>query len=104
MTVILWLFRRAQPGKVSRGFRYAQSASAAAMAFGHGLQDAAKSAGVVVLALTVGGYHTGGTVPLWVLLMSAVVISLGTYAGGVADHAHAGPPHHPPRPAAGLCL
>ncbi|HEX5524986.1 MAG TPA: anion permease [Pedococcus sp.] len=82
MTVILWLFRRAQPGKVSRGFRYAQSASAAAMAFGHGLQDAAKSAGVVVLALTVGGYHTGGTVPLWVLLMSAVVISLGTYAGG----------------------
>ncbi len=52
------------------------------MAFGHGLQDAAKSAGVVVLALTVGGYHTGGTVPLWVLLMSAVVISLGTYAGG----------------------
>ena len=82
MTVILWLFRRAQPGKVSRGFRYAQSASAAAMAFGHGLQDAAKSAGVVVLALTVGGYHTGDTVPLWVLLMSAVVISLGTYAGG----------------------
>jgi PiT family inorganic phosphate transporter len=82
MTVILWLFRRAQPGKVSRGFRYAQSASAAAMAFGHGLQDAAKSAGVVVMALTVGGYHTGGTVPLWVLLMSAVVISLGTYAGG----------------------
>ena len=82
MTGILWLFRRAQPGKVSRGFRYAQSASAAAMAFGHGLQDAAKSAGVVVLALTVGGYHTGGTVPLWVLLMSAVVISLGTYAGG----------------------
>ena len=82
MTLILWLFRRAQPGKVSRGFRYAQSASAAAMAFGHGLQDAAKSAGVVVLALEVGGYHTGGTVPLWVLLMSAVVISLGTYAGG----------------------
>jgi PiT family inorganic phosphate transporter len=82
MTGILWLFRRAQPGKVSRGFRYAQSASAAAMAFGHGLQDAAKSAGVVVLALTVGGYHTGDTVPLWVLLMSAVVISLGTYAGG----------------------
>lgn len=82
MTVILWLFRRAQPGKVSRGFRYAQSASAAAMAFGHGLQDAAKSAGVVVMALTVGGYHTGGTVPVWVLLMSAVVISLGTYAGG----------------------
>jgi PiT family inorganic phosphate transporter len=82
MTAILWLFRHAQPGRVSRGFRYAQTASAAAMAFGHGLQDASKTAGVVVLALTVGGYHDNSGVPLWVLVMSAVVISLGTYAGG----------------------
>jgi inorganic phosphate transporter, PiT family len=82
MTLLLWSFRHATPGKVSRGFRYAQSGSAAAMAFGHGLQDAAKTAGVVVLALTVGGYHTGDTVPIWVLVLSAIVISLGTYAGG----------------------
>ncbi|NYG07122.1 PiT family inorganic phosphate transporter [Phycicoccus badiiscoriae] len=82
MTAILWLFRRAQPGKVTRGFRYAQTVSAAAMAFGHGFQDAAKTAGVVVLALTVGGHYSGDRVPLWVLILSAVVISLGTYAGG----------------------
>lgn len=82
MTAILWLFRKAHPGRVSRGFRYAQTASAAAMAFGHGFQDAAKTAGVVVLALTVGGHYSGDRVPLWVLLMSAIVISLGTYAGG----------------------
>jgi len=84
MTAILWLFRGAQPGRVSRGFRYAQTASAAAMAFGHGLQDAAKTAGVVVLALTVGGYHSvdADHIPLWVLVLSAIVISLGTYAGG----------------------
>jgi PiT family inorganic phosphate transporter len=82
MTAILWIFRRANPHKVSRGFRYAQTLSAAAMAFGHGLQDASKTAGVVVLALNVAGVHTGDTVPLWVLVMSAIVISLGTYAGG----------------------
>ena len=84
MTAILWLFRGAQPGKVSRGFRYAQTASAAAMAFGHGLQDAAKTAGVVVLALIVGGYHSPDSdhIPLWVLVLSAIVISFGTYAGG----------------------
>lgn len=84
MTAIFWIFRNAHPGKVSRGFRYAQTASAAAMAFGHGLQDAAKTAGVVVLALTVGGYREAGddSIPIWVLVMSAVVISLGTYAGG----------------------
>jgi PiT family inorganic phosphate transporter len=82
MCAILWLFRRAQPGRVSRGFRWAQTASAAAMAFGHGLQDASKTAGVVVLALTVSGHHEGNSIPPWVLVMSAIVISLGTYAGG----------------------
>ena len=82
MTSILWLFRHANPHKVSRGFRYAQTLSAAAMAFGHGLQDAAKTAGVVVLALNVAGVHSGPSIPLWVLVLSAIVISLGTYAGG----------------------
>lgn len=84
MLAILWLFRRSQPTKVIRGFRYAQTVSAAAMAFGHGMQDAAKTAGVVVLALTVGGYHETGSdaIPLWVLVASAVVISAGTYSGG----------------------
>ena len=82
MLAILWLFRGVNPGRASRGFRLAQTVSAAAMALGHGLQDASKTAGVVVLALTVGGYHTGDSIPLWVLAMSAVVISAGTYSGG----------------------
>jgi PiT family inorganic phosphate transporter len=84
MTAILWRFRSAHPGPVRRGFRYAQTVSAAAMAFGHGMQDAGKTAGVVVLALTVGGFHAAGdpSVPTWVTVMSAVTISLGTYAGG----------------------
>lgn len=82
MTAVLWIFRRSNPRRVSRGFRDAQTVSAAAMAFGHGLQDAAKTAGVVVLALTVAGYHEGESVPIWVLVLSAIVISLGTYAGG----------------------
>lgn len=82
MLGILWAFRRAHPGRVTRGFRLAQTASAAAMAFGHGLQDAAKTAGVVVLALNISGHHDSDAIPLWVLVLSAVVISLGTYAGG----------------------
>ncbi len=82
MTGIMWMFRHAQPGKVTRGFRLAQTASAAAMAFGHGLQDAAKTAGVVVLALNISGHHDNDTIPIWVLILSALVISAGTYAGG----------------------
>jgi PiT family inorganic phosphate transporter len=56
--------------------------SAAAMALGHGLQDAQKTMGVIVLALVAGGFHTGTDIPLWVKLCAASAISLGTYSGG----------------------
>jgi inorganic phosphate transporter, PiT family len=35
-----------------------------------------------VLALVVGGYHTGFDVPLWVILSVALALAAGTYAGG----------------------
>ena len=82
MLAILWLFRRGHPGKLNRGFRLAQTVSAAGMAFGHGMQDAAKTMGIVVLALTVGGYHDGTGIPWWVYFLTAGVLSAGTYAGG----------------------
>ncbi|MGL4742781.1 MAG: inorganic phosphate transporter [Dermatophilaceae bacterium] len=84
MTLILWVFRRRAPGPAYRGFRYAQTVSAAAMAFGHGMQDASKTAGVVSLTLVASGYRSAGedTVPLWVIAASSVVLALGTYAGG----------------------
>ena len=59
MVGLLWVFRRANPHKVTRRFRISQVASAAAMALGHGLQDAQKTMGVIVLALVAGGLHTG---------------------------------------------
>jgi PiT family inorganic phosphate transporter len=82
MVAILWIFRRTSPGRVSRGYRIAQSVSAAAMSLGHGMQDAAKTMGVVVLALTVGGYHEGDSIPIWVFFVTAAVLAAGTYSGG----------------------
>jgi len=84
MTAILWLFRRSAPGPTARGFRYAQTVSAAAMAFGHGMQDAAKTAGVVALTLVASGHRAPGdlSIPWWAIASSAVVLALGTYAGG----------------------
>jgi inorganic phosphate transporter, PiT family len=82
MTAILWVFRHGRPRRVTTGFRHAQTVSAAAMALGHGLQDAQKTMGVIVLALVVGGYHQGFDVPWWVVLLSAGALSLGTYSGG----------------------
>jgi inorganic phosphate transporter, PiT family len=83
MVAILWIFRSAAPAKTHRRFRIAQTASAAAMALGHGLQDAQKTMGVIYLALlTVGWANTDQGIPLWVKLSAAAAISAGTYSGG----------------------
>jgi PiT family inorganic phosphate transporter len=83
MLAIMWIFRRRNPGRTNRGFRLAQSGSAAAMALGHGLQDAQKTMGVIFLALVTGGFVAAGSrLPVWVIAASAGAISLGTYAGG----------------------
>ncbi|WP_275693155.1 inorganic phosphate transporter [Nocardioides sp. TF02-7] len=86
MLAVLWLFRRANPHKANRGFRIAQTISAAGMALGHGLQDAQKTMGVIFLALVTGGYvaseDQGGDLPIWVIVAAATAIALGTWAGG----------------------
>jgi PiT family inorganic phosphate transporter len=83
MLLIMWIFRRRSPSRVGKGFRLAQTVSAAAMALGHGLQDAQKTMGVIFLALLAGGHvHEGDDLPLWVILAAASAISLGTWSGG----------------------
>jgi PiT family inorganic phosphate transporter len=83
MLSIMWIFRRANPHSVNRGFRLSQTVSAAALSLGHGLQDAQKTMGVIVLALIAGGEHTGDDIPLWVIIAAASAISLGTMSGGM---------------------
>jgi len=83
MTAIMWLFRRSNPHKTKRGFRIAQTVSAAGMALGHGLQDAQKTMGIVVMALVIGDVQKqGDPIPVWVKIVCAAMLSLGTYAGG----------------------
>ncbi|MQA05252.1 MAG: inorganic phosphate transporter [Streptosporangiales bacterium] len=82
MLAITWIFRNRAPGPVGRGFRVAQAISASAMALGHGLQDAQKTMGVIVLALVTVGMQDDFQVPLWVILSVAVALAAGTWAGG----------------------
>jgi PiT family inorganic phosphate transporter len=84
MTAILWIFRRRNQHRVHRGFRGMQTISAAALALGHGLHDAQKTMGVILLVLvTAYPHHYDGTqLPLWVVICAAGAISLGTYSGG----------------------
>lgn len=83
MVVILWMFRKSNPHKAKRGFRIAQTVSAAGMALGHGLQDAQKTMGIVVMALVIADVEDqNAAIPIWVKLACAITLSLGTYAGG----------------------
>jgi inorganic phosphate transporter, PiT family len=83
MVAVMWGFRKAQPARANGGFRMAQTVSAAAMALGHGLQDAQKTMGVIFLALSTGGYVAADDdLPLWVIVAAATAISLGTWSGG----------------------
>src|SRR5215218_1952848 len=82
MLAILWGFHRANAHRTERGFRHAQIVSSAAMAFGHGTQDAQKTMGIITLALVTSGQIDTFEVPLWVVLAAALAISAGTYSGG----------------------
>lgn len=83
MVLIMWIFRHRNPGRINRGFKLAQTLSAAAMALGHGLQDAQKTMGVIYLALVTAGYSQASDgLPWWVIAAAATAISLGTWSGG----------------------
>jgi inorganic phosphate transporter, PiT family len=76
------IFRDAAYGHTLRGFRMAHAVAAASTAVGHGLQDGQKAMGVIVLALATDGVAGGDEVPSWVRGSVAVVLALGTAAGG----------------------
>jgi PiT family inorganic phosphate transporter len=83
MVVILNVFRRANPRRINERFRRLQVLSAAAMAFSHGSNDAQKTMGIMTLALVAAGLlPADSAIPLWVIVLAATAISLGTAAGG----------------------
>jgi PiT family inorganic phosphate transporter len=96
MIVLLWVVRHMRPEVVRKGSRSMQLVSASAMALSHGSNDAQKSMGIITLALVSfaasGDSHArlpawllpvkGVDVPLWVIVVCAAAIGLGTMAGG----------------------
>jgi len=99
MGLIFWLIRNWRPFWVNSIFSKLQILSAAYMGFGHGLADAQKTMGVIMLTLfasTQAGdldnvpswLHflrvpdKGANIPLWIIITCALVMAAGTYAGG----------------------
>jgi PiT family inorganic phosphate transporter len=83
MVLIFNVFQRANPRRLNARFRRLQVVSAAFMAFSHGSNDAQKTMGIMTLALIAGGILPADSpIPLWVIVLAATAMSLGTAAGG----------------------
>ena len=82
MSLITILFWRSNRRNVSGIFHKLQIASAGLMATSHGLNDAQKTMGVITLALFTFGQIETIHVPLWVKIVCALAMALGTAVGG----------------------
>lgn len=98
-TIVCWKMGSWTTSKINSVFSKLQIFSAAYMGFGHGLADAQKSMGVIMLTLygaTQAGELNGlpswlgflkipdknASIPLWIIITCAIVMAAGTYAGG----------------------
>jgi inorganic phosphate transporter, PiT family len=79
---VTWIFRRARPEPLDKGFRRVQLVSAAAFSFGHGMNDAQKTMGIIAVLLFSTGYLKALEIPFWIVLICHAAIGLGTLSGG----------------------
>ncbi len=82
VVLLFWIFARAPRRPMTTVFRRLQIVSAGFMAFSHGSNDAQKTMGIITLALFAGGIIPTVDVPVWVIVIAASAISLGTAVGG----------------------
>jgi PiT family inorganic phosphate transporter len=80
--IVAWLFRKARPEPLDKAFRRIQLVSAAAFSFGHGMNDAQKTMGIIAVLLFSAGYLKSVEIPFWIVLICHAAIGLGTLTGG----------------------
>jgi PiT family inorganic phosphate transporter len=82
LRLILLLSWNATP-RINTFFKRSQMFSAVALALSHGANDGSKTMGIITLALIIQGYLKVFTVPIWVILICAGAMALGTGLGGM---------------------
>ena len=82
MNLIFRLFENFSPHFINDKFRKMQVVSAAMIAFSNGSNDAQKSMGIITLALFSGGYIAEFEVPMFVKVLCATAMAVGTATGG----------------------
>jgi len=84
MKILYKVFAWASPQFVQKWFSKLQILSSAFMAFSHGMNDAQKSMGIITFAIIGAGLlPMDANVPVWVMLLCALAMALGTAAGGM---------------------
>ncbi len=63
-------------------FKRGQILTGLALALSHGTNDSQKTMGIITLALVTSGYLKNFAVPVWVIVLCAGMIALGTAVGG----------------------
>ncbi len=87
IVLVFWFFRGFSLSKVNKIFGKLQLVSAAAMAFSHGTGDAQKGMGIITGTLLTAGWISLDSqgkmyIPLWVRILCALTIAVGTAIGG----------------------
>ena len=83
MKILYVILQRLSQRTVNKWFSKLQILSAAFMAYSHGENDAQKSMGIITLALISGGVlDANAKIPIWVKLICALAMALGTSIGG----------------------
>lgn len=82
IVAVSWIFKNSSFRVVNQRFKRWQILSAAWMAFSHGMNDAQNAMGVITMALVSYGALATFEVPLWVIIVCASAMALGTSVGG----------------------
>jgi PiT family inorganic phosphate transporter len=81
-TKLVFLFSANASLKVNQFFKKAQIFTGTCLALSHGANDAQKTMGIMTLGLLTAGVLTSFSIPLWVIVINALVIAIGTVSGG----------------------
>lgn len=87
VTVVTFVFSRFATPKVNRVFNKAQFISLIGQSLSHGTNDGQKTMGIIMFVLVLLGFYAlpssgQSFVPTWIVVLSALTMSLGTLTGG----------------------
>ncbi|MBI1820817.1 MAG: inorganic phosphate transporter [Nitrospirae bacterium] len=82
MVGLYWLFQKSTPSTVTSISQKLQILSASYMAFSHGSNDSQKSMGIITAALVSFYSWKEFRVPVWVIILCAIAMAVGTAFGG----------------------